>query len=42
MAQAAAFQRALNQTDRLKIEEDQLILYHEERKIARFEGKEDY
>ena len=40
--QAEEFLLALKQTDRLQIRENEMILYHKEEQIARFEAKEEY
>jgi len=42
MLQAAEFLQVLKKTNRLKIEQNQLILFHTDSEIARFEVKEDY
>lgn len=40
MDQADAFLQALRNTDKIKIEEDQLIFYHKNVEVARFEARE--
>jgi len=42
MLQAQAFIEALEKTDSLHIYENNMVLYHEQVEIARFEAKEDY
>ena len=42
MEQSAEFLQVLHQTDNIKIIENQLILFHDDLEIARFEAKDDY
>ena len=42
MSQAQAFIEALKKTDSLYIYENEMLLYHEQVQIARFEAKENY
>ena len=42
MQQAHSFLEALEKTDSLYIYENDMLLYHEQVEIARFEAKEDY
>lgn len=42
VAQSSEFLQVLDKTDHIEIQGDQLILFHENVELARFEAKEDY